>query len=157
MMLVATTEEVEAISTWAKGSRKNFKPNGFGRQFGILYRKDLNVPRECWSVRNRVVEGFSLQGYPVEPMFKDYCGFITDGGAIHKHSDPDSEIGIHRRYNVMISKPHDGGVPYQDGVPVDVEEGEVWRCDASRVTHWCSPVVGDKPRIVLSFGFAVPV
>jgi len=32
---------------------------------------------------------------------------------------------------------------------------EVWRCDASQVRHWCTPVVGQKPRIVLSFGFMI--
>jgi hypothetical protein len=43
----------------------------------------------------------------------------------------------------------------QDGVEMVVEEGDVWRCDASRVRHWCTPVRGPKPRIVLSYGFLI--
>jgi hypothetical protein len=156
-MIVVSPEELIAISRWAKATHQKFQPNGPGRQFGILYRPELNTPEECWAVRQRVVEQFDLQGFATEPMFQDYCGFITHNGAIHHHTDPDSEFGVHRRYNVMISKPHQGGVPYQDDAPILVEEGEVWRCDASRVMHWCSPVVGSKPRIVLSFGFSVPV
>lgn len=155
-MNVAEPFEREVISSWALRRYCDFQPNGFGRQFGNLYRPDLGVPDECWAVRQRVVDQFHLHAFSTEPMFRDYCGFITEGGAIHHHSDPDNSKGVHVRYNVMISKPHSGGDPYQDDVLIPVEEGEVWRCNASRVTHWCSAVVGDKPRIVLSFGFSIP-
>lgn len=143
------------VSVWAVESHKAFKPNGHGRQYGSLYREDLAPPPEVWEIRRLVVEASNLQGYPTEPMFQDYCGFITEGGAIHPHQDPDHNGKQHVRFNVMVSKPEAGGVPVQDGKELAVEEGDVWRCDASRVRHRCTPVQGPKPRIVLSYGFLI--
>lgn len=143
------------VSVWAIESHKAFKPNGFGRQYGVLYRKDLAPPPEVWEIRRLVVEANNLQGCATEPMFQDYCGFITEGGAIHPHQDPDHSGKQHVRFNVMVSKPESGGAPVQNGVEMHVEEGDVWRCDASRVRHWCTPVQGAKPRIVLSYGFLI--
>jgi hypothetical protein len=143
------------VSAWAIESHKAFKPNGYGRQYGVLYREDLAPPPEVWEIRRLVVEANSLQTCPTEPVFQDYCGFITEGGAIHPHQDPDYNGKQHVRFNVMVSKPEAGGIPVQDGEALAVEEGDVWRCDASRVRHWCTPVQGPKPRIVLSYGFLI--
>ena len=143
------------VSAWAVESHKAFQPNGPGRQYGVLYRKDLTPPPEVWEIRRQIVEANNLQGCPTEPMFQDYCGFITEGGAIHEHQDQDHNGKQHVRFNVMVSKPDAGGAPVQDGIEMHVEEGAVWRCDASRVRHWCTPVQGTKPRIVLSYGFLI--
>ena len=143
------------VSVWAVESHKAFTPNGFGRQYGVLYRKDLTPPPEVWEIRRQIVEANNLQGCPTEPVFQDFCGFITEGGAIHPHQDGDHNGRQHVRFNVMISKPEAGGIPVQDGVELEVEEGDVWRCDASRVRHWCTLVQGLKPRIVLSYGFLI--
>lgn len=139
------------IVTWANKTHKFFRPNGFGRQFGIL--EDFIAPSEVWEIKRQIISTYDLQSSEQEPMFKDLCGYITDGGAIHPHSDPDHNGKQHVRFNVMVSKPETGGMPVQDGIDIVVQEGDVWRCDASRVMHWCTPVVGGKPRIVLSYGF----
>jgi hypothetical protein len=141
------------VSAWAIERHKAFQPNGRGRQYGVLYRKELEPPPEVWEIRRQIIEGHNLQGCETEPKFQDFCGYITDGGAIHKHQDLDHNGKQHVRFNVMVSKPDSGGIPVQNGVELVVEEGDVWRCDASQVHHWCTPVVGVKPRIVLSYGF----
>jgi hypothetical protein len=143
------------VSAWAIERHKAFQPNGHGRQYGVLYREDLTPPSEVWEIRRQIVEANGLQGCDTEPMFQDFCGFITAGGAIHEHQDFDHNGKQHIRFNVMVSKPEAGGTPVQDGVEMPAEEGVVWRCDASRVRHWCTPVQGPKPRIVLSYGFLV--
>jgi hypothetical protein len=143
------------VATWAVESHKAFQPNGFGRQYGLLYREDLTPPPEVWKIRRQIVEAHSLQDCQTEPMFQDFCGFVTEGGAIHPHQDQDHNGRQHVRFNVMVSEPEAGGTPVQDGVEMPVEEGDVWRCDASRVCHWCTPVQGPKPRIVLSYGFLI--
>lgn len=146
---------LQPIAVWAHKNHKSFQPNGFGRQFGILQRNDLTPPDEAWKIKQQIVEAYALRDTEQEPKFKDLCGFITTGGAIHPHQDPDHNGKQHIRFNVMVSKPESGGMPVQDGVEMPVEEGDVWRCDASRVRHWCTPVVGSKPRIVLSYGFLI--
>jgi hypothetical protein len=149
------TNLLAPVSFWAIKSHKAFAPNGFGRQYGVLYRKELAPPSEVWEIRRQIVEANGLQGCDTEPIFQDFCGFITAGGVIHEHQDFDHNGKQHIRFNVMVSKPEAGGIPLQDGVEIAVEEGDVWRCDASRVRHWCTPVQGKKPRIVLSYGFLV--
>ena len=143
------------VVSWAIKRRESFKPNGQGRQYGVLYRKDLAPPLEVWEIRRKIVEANGLQGCDTEFLFQDFCGFITEGGAIHQHQDQGCNGKQHVRFNVMVSKPNAGGIPVQDGVEIAVNEGDVWRCDASRVLHWCTPVQGKKPRIVLSFGFLI--
>jgi len=143
------------VSAWAVESHKAFRPNGPCRRYGVLQRDDLAPPPEAWEIKRRIVEAQALQCADQEPIFKDFCGFITEGGSIHPHTDQDHDGKQHVRFNVMVSKPEAGGLPVQDGVEMAVEVGDVWRCDASRVRHWCTPVQGTKPRIVLSYGFLV--
>jgi len=151
-MFVTDTERQELIK-WATARKHDFKPNGFGRQYGVF--EELGYPKAALALRKKIIKTFSLINAIQEPMFKDYCGYITNGGAIHQHKDPNQGKLIHTRFNVMISKPIEGGEPVQAGVVIKVEEGDVWRCDAGLVEHWCNTVIGDKPRIVLSFGFLV--
>lgn len=142
---------LQPVVEWARNTYPRFHPNGFGRQFGML--DEFNPPSEVWEIKRQIVEANALHDAEQEPWFKDFCGFITAGGAIHQHQDDGTNGKTHVRFNVMVSKPESGGVPVQDGVEIAVQEGEVWRCDASLVKHWCTPVVGNKPRIVLSYGF----
>lgn len=147
------TELLTPVIDWANQNYKNFTPNGFGRQFCVLQKN--NTLKEIWDIKKIIVDEHKLHNKKQEPVFKDYCGYITDGGAIHRHKDPNQDNLIHTRFNVMVSKPLQGGEPIQNGVVIKVEEGDFWRCDAGLVEHWCSPVIGNKPRIVLSFGFLV--
>lgn len=149
-----TKDDLFEISTWAKLNKHKFKPNGNGRQYGILYH--LSPISRIWDIRNKIVEKFKLQDFETEPMFQDFCGFITDGGQIHPHQDPNKDGFIHTRFNVLISKPKVGGLPIIDEQIIEVEEGDVWFCSAGTKRHYCQMVHGDKPRIVLSFGFLIP-
>lgn len=142
---------LKPVQDWATRNYKTFKPNGFGRQFCIL--QERNPPQEVWLIKEQVVNLYQLQNAKQEPKFKDFCGYITNGGEIHHHTDGNEGSLIHTRFNVLISKPLEGGEPVQDNVVIKVNEGDVWKCEAGNVEHWCTPVVGDKPRIVLSFGF----
>jgi hypothetical protein len=146
-----STALLEPVARWAHESHKAFRPNGFGRQYGVL--QELRPPAEVWEIKRQIVETHGLHDAGQEPVFKDFCGFITEGGAIHPHQDQDHGGKQHVRFNVMVSRPEAGGVPVQNGEEFVVEEGDVWRCNASRVRHWCTPVQGSKPRIVLSYGF----
>jgi hypothetical protein len=149
--MFASESQLKEIQEWAEHNKHLFRPNGKGRQFGIF--SELSYPSAALELRNKIIDEFGLEGKQQEPLFKDYCGYITEGGAIHEHSDPNKDGLIHTRFNVLISKPVSGGVPIQNGKEIEVEEGDVWRCDAGIVKHWCTEVVGDKPRIVCSFGF----
>lgn len=141
------------ILKWANDNYGNFKKNGNNRQFGIL--QELNPPNEVWEIKKQIIDFYNLHKIKQEPIYKDYCGYITDGGAIHKHKDQNEKNLIHTRFNVLVSKPLVGGEPIQNEVVIKVKEGDVWRCDAGKFIHSCNPVIGIKPRVVLSFGFLI--
>jgi len=141
----------DKVNNWALQNYQSFKHNGSNRQYLIL--NNDNCPKEVWDIKALVVKEYKLEEAKQEPLFQDYCGFITEGGAIHRHSDANQGELIHTRFNVMISKPVAGGIPVQNDKEISVEEGSVWRCDAGSVEHWCTEVKGNKPRVVLSFGF----
>lgn len=149
--MFASAQQLNQIASWAEEHKHLFKPNGKGRQYGIF--STLGYPTAALELRNKIIEVYGLQDKKQEPIFQDYCGYITAGGAIHEHSDPNQDNLIHTRFNIMISKSIEGGVPVQNGKEISVEEGDVWRCDAGIVKHWCTEVKGNKPRIVCSFGF----
>lgn len=143
---------VEPISQWAIQNINSFQVNKAGqhRRFKIF---DKNYPIEVLEVRKQIITAFNLEGKQQEPLYKDFCGFITEGGFVHKHKDPNKNGLVHTRFNVLVSKPNEGGKVFIDNKEVVVEEGGVWVCKAGLYEHWTTPVIGDKPRIVLSFGF----
>jgi hypothetical protein len=146
---------LEPVRQWAVLRRPQFRPNGLGRQYGLLNLFD-DVPPQAWDLKRALVERLALQHAPQEPVFKDFCGLITEGGAVQRHMDTNSAGLFHVRFNVMVSKPLAGGEPVVDGEVLDIEEGEIFRVDAGLKPHWCLPVRGSKPRIILSFGFLCP-
>ena len=145
--------QTDSVLRWAINNVATFRNNPCGphRKFNTF---DVNsCPQEVLAIKDIIVNQFELHDAQQEPIFKDFCGFITEGGYVHKHKDPNQGQLIHTRFNVMVSKPVEGGVAVIDGQEVSVEEGEVWRCDAGICEHWTTPVIGSKPRIILSFGF----
>ena len=63
----------------------------------------------------------------------------------------------HTRFNVILSKPvGGGGSPIHGAEILEVAEGGTWRCDAGSKTHASTVVIGNKPRIIMSFGFLLP-
>lgn len=126
-------------------------PAGLNRKFRIF--NDSDLPKEFKEIKQKIISFFNLKDAQQEPVFKDFCGFITETGFVHKHKDPNKDGLIHTRFNVLLSKPISGGIPVIDGKEINVTEGEVWECKAGIYEHWTTPVVGSKPRIVLSFGF----
>ncbi|MFA8356909.1 hypothetical protein ACEPT7_03225 [Burkholderia ubonensis] len=152
MGLLFEQARLEPVRSWACACKHSFRPNGFGRQFAIL-QQFPDVPDAVWKIRRDVIKHFGLYGLPQEPVYRDLCSVITAGGAVHPHRDPNQGALVHTRFNVMISRPLRGGEPLIEGEPVEVPEGGIYRVDAGLRMHACAPVIGNRPRIILSFGF----
>ena len=56
------------------------------------------------------------------------------------------------RINFLVSKPHQGGNPVIENKEYNIMEDNAWLNLASRWVHSSTPVVGNKPRVVLSLG-----
>ena len=110
----------------------------------------------------------------IEPNYGFLICYSTQGHQVHKHNDanfnvegPDESLNedlphdyldnvVHVRFNTLISKPIVGGNPIISEVEYNVDENEIWRCVAGIDEHYTTKVAGDKPRILLSFGYFIP-
>lgn len=145
-------DEQKIILNWVEKNKNNFTPNGFGRKFGIVYNF-YDYPKLIHNLRERIIKLENIKEDLQEPVFKDYVGYVTEGGAIHIHTDPNVEDYIHTRYNVIISYPEKGGESIYGNETNCLSERMIWKCIAGLVPHGSQPVVGQKPRITLSLGF----
>jgi hypothetical protein len=88
-----------------------------------------------------------------EPLYGNMIGVNSENAFVHPHQDKRSESGLwHLRMNFLLRKPIDGGFPVIAGVGYTIKEDTGWLMYASEYLHWSTPVVGDKPRIILSMG-----
>jgi hypothetical protein len=92
---------------------------------------------------------------PAEHMFTSYVSVITEGGAVQAHTDPEPEGCRHIRFNILVSKPDAGGMPVIGDTRIDVSERGGWFFFPNKYMHSCESVEGDKPRILIGYGFLV--
>jgi hypothetical protein len=94
-----------------------------------------------------------VETFIAEHVYGNFIGVNFEGGSVHEHRDPKNDRGfIHTRFNFLLQKPEEGGEPIIDGVIYPMEEGQGWINLASEWLHGSTPVIGTKPRVVLSLG-----
>jgi hypothetical protein len=160
-----TIDEQTQLLDWVQENEQNFRiptrgttipgPHAAHRKF-YPFRTHVTHPYNLiQSIKKRVVDIESIGEWEPEPMFSDYIGHVSAGGAIHLHKDK-NELGYrHVRYNVILSWPEQGGESiYGDSVNT-FKERTVWRCEAGHVPHASNEVQGNRPRITLSLGFQI--
>ena len=159
--MIMSIEEQQCIINWANKYYRYFKPNGTARQYYIFDSSDKNyskdIPSCIFLIKNRIIKLENLNNCKQEPKFKDFISYITDQGQIHRHIDKNINNLIHTRFNVIVQLPLKGGLPiYNDNI-IQVNEREYIRCDSGLYNHYCEKVIGDKARIIISYGFLVPM
>jgi hypothetical protein len=153
---ILSEEEQKIIVEWVRNNYKSFKKTGYNRSMNSLHNYD-NVPPCIWDIKKRIVEKEQLQDATQDPFFKDAIGYMQDGGALHKHTDPNINNLIHVRYNVYVQLPIEGGIPIYNNVRCNLKERTYICCRSGMDHHWCEEVKGNKERIVISYGFMLPL
>ena len=109
-----------------------------------------------FAAKKRLAEHYELGEYIVPPNLKDFVGYITEGGFIQAHTDPDLPGKRHVRINVLVKQPG-GCLPMLENIPIAVSEGDAWLNLASLCLHSTSPVVGPGYRSAISFGYQISI
>jgi hypothetical protein len=148
-------EEQVILLTFANSVKYELKSNGSGRFFQDHIVKKYSLPQEYTTVKQRIIDTEKLKDFILDPQFGDFISFNETAGSIHEHKDYNVDSFIHTRYNLLLSVPDSGGNPIYDGKVIDFEERMLWRCEAGLYNHASLPVIGNKPRINISFGFQV--
>ena len=150
--------EHNILLEWANSNFHKTKPNphGANRFFIDKINEFDNLPMEYHEIKQRIIHIDNIDPYNIDPVFGDFLSFNFQGGFVHKHVDPNQTAHIHTRYNLILSKPEQGGDPiYGEDKIIPYEEKFIWRCQAGKFFHQSRPVMGDKPRINISFGFSI--
>jgi len=132
-----------------------FRHNGNARRFCILNQISTPITNLLINYRKQVYNDFGVSSFEEEPIFGIFLGVNTETGFVHEHTDPTKYGFYHTRINFLVSKPIEGGIPVINNEEFIIDEGESWINLASEWKHKSTPVVGEKPRIVLSLGALV--
>lgn len=140
------------ICKFAKEKEHLFKFNGHGRRYYSTLDSSELINEKLKVTRQLCLKALNVDQFEEEPCFGIFIGVNTESGAVHAHTDPAKPGYVHFRLNFLVSKPESGGIPVVNGELVEVKELESWINCASKWLHKSTPVVGTKPRIVLSLG-----
>jgi hypothetical protein len=125
-----------------------------------LVRRFCNLNEHELALTDRVKE-FASESYSklgVDTVHNEHLlgNFITvnnAGGFTHNHTDENRADGYwHVRLNFMLQKPESGGEPIICNHEFSINEGESWINFAYKWQHSSTPVIGKRPRVVLSLG-----
>jgi hypothetical protein len=149
-------EFMEYVTKLTLANEEQFKQNSAGSQRKYM-TMDYVTPegdKVLFEMKQKLAKHYDLGDYKIPPNLKDFIGYITEGGSIHPHTDPDLPGQRHVRINVLIKQPR-GCIPLLEGMPISVAEGDAWLNLASQCVHATTPVEGPGYRSALSFGYQI--
>lgn len=153
----AVTPEFRAyVNELIQNQMDNFTANPAGQNRRML-KMDYVTPEgdtTLFEAKQKLAKHFGINEYVVPPNLKDFISYITEGGFIHPHTDPDLPGKRHVRINVLVKQPG-GCIPMLEDVPLAVSEGDAWLNLASQCEHSTTPVVGPGYRSAVSFGYQI--
>lgn len=154
-----TAQEQEKLLSWAietfETNRLTPNPVGPGRYYRNIEHLD-NVPSLVWQIRTRIAERWNIEDI-VEPRFKTYLSCIVPFGNVHTHKDVVEDGNDHFRCNLFLQLPENGsGRPVVETVPYDIKPRSLLSFTPNLYWHE-SEVVTTGKRIIISFGFLVPI
>ena len=135
---------------------KYFVCNGFDstqkRYFSKILNHSLEFTDQLKRSRINFFKSIGIDKFKEEPYFGIFIGLNLEGGFVQPHTDLCTKGFVHTRINFLLSKPDQGGNPLIEDQEIHIEEDCAWLNLASRWQHSSTPVMGNKPRIVISYG-----
>ena len=122
----------------------------------LLYKHEFPF-NDIIEIEKYIIKHYNLN-YPLrDSEYGIFISYSEEGHTVHLHKDNcTQENSTLIRFNLLISKPEIGGNPVINNKVIQVEEDEVWVCEASRYYHTTEEVKGNKPRVMISFGYNIP-
>ena len=153
---IISKEEQKIIVRWVRKNRHKFTLTEYHSSFGQLKNFD-DIPKCVYDIKKRIIKKEKLHNAITEPYYTDAIGYIWQSGQLYKHIDPNKSGLIHTRYNVFVQMPTEGGFPIYNNKVLHVKERTYTCCRSGLDYHSCEKVVSSKERIILSYGFLLPI
>lgn len=151
-------EEQEVIREWALRNEKHLIPNPRGPYRGKALFEQIPENLEIlYKIKNRIISFEGLKENEFEFFRGDFLSIQRNGAQVTEHKDenPYDKSFHSRRYNVFISLPEKGGLPIYNGEVLYVIERALLKVESGIFPHSTTKIESEKPRILLSYGFAV--
>lgn len=158
-IMIISTDEQNKIIKWVVDNHKSF----LNVSFNSLKRKfdyDSELPGIFMKVRERIInleglEEINKEERNINLYYKNVISYMYNGSKLKTHKDQKYKGYVFTKYIVYIQLPNIGGLPIYNDVIYHVKEKSYLKYEASEVFHSCQNVIGDIPRIVLTFGFLI--
>jgi hypothetical protein len=156
---ILSEEEQEIIVEWTRNNYQYFIYNGKNKE-DPRYRQHLDffkeVPCVFYDIKQRIIDKEDLHRYQQEPIFRDSIAYAKHGSQLHRHVDPNRFGLIHVRFNVYVQLPYQGGTPVYGNKDIILKERTYVCCRSGLDLHYAKKVIGERERIVISYGFLIP-
>lgn len=111
------------------------------------------------SIKQRIIIAENLNKNNIEEPIEleDFIYIMPPGTKLHLHKDVNKKNMYHIRFNLLLQKGEKGGIPVYAGKKVFCEEKCYVLCRSGIDFHTSTVVEGEKSRVVISYGFNVPI
>jgi predicted 2-oxoglutarate/Fe(II)-dependent dioxygenase YbiX len=166
-----TPEELTVIKTWAltRVAAGDFKEartetGTTSARLTNSHKKDSQYPIEIYNIRQRLISDYKLQNAALLDYATDgiVVSLIYDGGDVFRHKDTfllnegQADTAV-LRCNLLVEAAETGGNVIVDGVVYPLNAGDVIMYPATDYNHEVTTCHGATPRILVMFGFLLPV
>ena len=156
---ILSEEEQKIIVDWTRNNYQYFTCTGKNKN-DPRYRQFLDffgeIPPIFYEIKNRIMDKEDLHKYQQEPLFRDSIAYAQHGSQLHRHTDPNRFGLIHVRFNVYVQLPYQGGTPVYGDTNIYLKERTYVCCRSGLDSHHAEKVIGERERIVISYGFLIP-
>ena len=151
-----TAAEASELLRWAWRMAPFLRSNGPGRSFLRVHLLPEQPALHAAVAERARLHAAGHAASALEPVLTNYLSIISDGGAVHPHTDSTPAGTRHLRCNLFLQLPDAGGRPIIGGLPFDVAERTLLCFFPSSSLHSSEPAAGERRRVLLSFGLLVP-
>lgn len=120
----------------------------------------FDYPNFVYNIQQKIIEDFNLENF--HKAFIGKNGIVNGIGYkndyICEHTDPTwVENTKTYHFNIISQKPEEGGITIINGIPHDINEGDLLVYNVSDCPHKVTRSNGNIPRILWVFGFCIDI
>lgn len=148
--IISFKEQLQ-ILMWVFRNKNNFIPNIKDLRRRWISLDQVECPSLFWEIRDRIILKEKISDYKKEFNIGNIITWGINDTFIDPHRDDSVDNYDHIRYNLCILKPFSGGDCVYDDKKISLIERQYIKCNATKI-HSTTPVIGIKPRIMISYG-----
>jgi hypothetical protein len=145
--------KIEKITPFIYGE-KNMSWDLYSDRWGNI---DENIKNILNNTRERIIKKEKFNFKDEEPSdLPSFFQILKSGSATHYHTDRNDNDMYHIRFNVIIQNAECGGESIYNGIVKRCMERQYIMCRSGIDKHSSRSIIGDKPRLAISYGFNIP-